>query len=90
MILGFICSKPKNCGVGHCKNMPPKMATELRNSTNTTNIAIILALGRNEPITNPPTIVPIAIVATDVMPVKNDALEADCLYCSSIYLGLTI
>lgn len=56
------------------------MATELKNSTITTKIAIFLALGRNERINTPPAIVPMAIVATDVMPVKNDALDADCLY----------
>ena len=66
--LGFNCSNPKNCGVGHCKNIPPKIANDDNNSTKTTKIAILRAFGRNLRMIIPPAIVPIAIVKTEAAP----------------------
>ena len=59
-----------------------------KSSTMQINSAMYRARGLRYRMMTPPVIVPTAIVTTDVAPVKKDALEADCRYCSSMYLGL--
>ena len=49
-----------------------------------------LGLGLNTEMITPPNRIPTAIGKIDVVPVKNVALELDCLNCDSMYFVLNI
>ncbi|KAH9425165.1 hypothetical protein DERP_015075, partial [Dermatophagoides pteronyssinus] len=78
----------QNCGVGHCKNIPPKIANDDNNSTKTTKIAILRAFGRNLRMIIPPAIVPIAIVKTEAAPKSKKNVYTFKIYLNNrkIYL----
>lgn len=68
-------------------NIELKMPIAEKSSTKRIKLASVLGFGLKNLMKTPPVIVPKAIVPTEVAPVKKEALEADCRYCSIMYLG---
>ena len=68
--------------------MALKIPAVLKNSTMTMKAARYLARGLTYLMKRPPQMLPMTMVTTPVAPVKSEALEAVCRYCSSMYFGL--